>query len=214
MIETTPQCCEHRGLYFAPDLNEKRCPRHATEEQRARVRAVDARALAHKTVHRVPVKYRQDIPRWFQLEWPYGPNIDVVAREALCDWAEPRGLRLYKRGDHGRFLRIPQPDRWGTWPESVPESFRLGGYMPAHILRWGDHVTAWTRDKKPAVLISQPYGCPPGVLDGLVRDGAAVGLRVLITPGWYGHGATGIEVWHPDQLAEVSPEAEREAVQS
>lgn len=58
-----PDCCKQRGLFY-PD-GEKRCDAHATGEERALTAELDRRAKPTLDTH----------------DWPYGPNIDVRARQ-------------------------------------------------------------------------------------------------------------------------------------
>jgi hypothetical protein len=174
-----PSCCELGGLYFSDD--EQRCYRHTTEQQRARVEATSRRGRGIVAV--LPAKQR--IGWRGPLAWPYGPNIDVTAREALCDWAEPLGLKETTRT--GRFSR---------WPAVT------GGI--AETDRWADHVTYWNRGGKPAVVISHPYlwgSTLTTVLAELLQRCEPSGLTVRQSAGWYGHGTPGIEIWDPAQLA-------------
>jgi hypothetical protein len=75
------------------------------------------------------------------------------------------------------------------------------GRCPHHcacpIGGWLDHVTAWTRDKKPAVLVAQPYGLTGDRLAELAEiDRADNGLEVHIDgTGWYGHRTTFVGIW-------------------
>ena len=110
--------------------------------------------------------------------WPYGPNISHEARRALVDWAVPRRLRLSPRGRRLHWIVRGRCAVSFCWQD-------------ANRHPWMDHVTGWTRDGKPAVLVAQPYG----LFTRCVADLAAVteqwqlDIRVGGT-GWYGYGTT------------------------
>jgi hypothetical protein len=164
-----PRCCEFRGLRYPGD-DTRRCHRHATEEQRAFAAELDARAPA------VGIQ-----PGGASGPgWPYGPNIDVEARQGLLEWAEPLGLRLSKAGHCVRWIRGQRCRPCGPRKH------------------WLDHVTAWNHDRKPAVLLAQPYGLGSddvAELEALEDDG----FVVVIGDGWYGHGTTSVAVWRAEQ---------------
>lgn len=157
---SVPRCCEWNGLNYA---DGRRCWRHATQVDHELVANLDRQAQA--------VGITADT-------WPYGPNIDVPARQALVAWARGHRLRLVNR---------PRPPgvRWlsrGADGHRHPD--------------WMDHVTYWKRDGKPALLLAQPYGC--GLSD--IADLAThTDLKVRFSGlGWYGHGTVAVEVWRRD----------------
>lgn len=116
-------------------------------------------------------------------QWPYGPNIDPVARVKMVAWAEKNGLRL-------------------TWPKHRCLHWLRSGrcnvghcdYVkntsdPRYV--WMDHVSCWNRDGRPAMLVCQPYGVSE--TDRLILDDIALAydIDVQIGPtGWYGHNTT------------------------
>lgn len=111
--------------------------------------------------------------------WPYGPNIDHQARRELVDWATQHRLRYSRTGRCLDWLRT------GRCPRDHIHS--RGG--------WADHVTGWTRDGQPAVLVAQPYGISGDSLTDLAElDRSGLDVRINGT-GWYGHGTTFITIW-------------------
>lgn len=118
-------------------------------------------------------------------DWPYGPNIDVRSRQRLVDWAEPIGLKRAKTSCQE--LHWLRKGRCG-----VVACTRMG--------RWMDHVTRWSLDGRPAVLVAQPYGL---MNDDVAALGQVAGFDDLIVHighrgGWYGYGTTFIELWRAD----------------
>lgn len=161
-------CCDKTGLRF-PD-GTRRCRRHLTPEQEELLEHLDRRAVA-VGIH----PERRDLPGW-----PYGPNVDVQARQDLLAWAEPRGLRLSRSG---RCLQWPRGKRCRPCD---------------HEPRWLDHVTCWNHARKPAVLLAQPYHLSGEDFTEL-RTLESEGFVVVIGSGWYGHGTKAVEVWRSDQ---------------
>lgn len=66
---------------------------------------------------------------------------------------------------------------------------------------WADHVTGWTRDGRPAVLVSQPYTQPTveGITADLAEECPGVTVRVDPAGGWYGHGTSFVELLAPER---------------
>lgn len=154
---------------------EPRCGRHTSDEQRALVDDLDRRARR--------IGIRND-------GWPYGPNIHVPARVALLDWAETERVRYSPRG---RCLHWISRGRCAV---SVCDEHRQ-----RHS--WMDHVTGWTRDGKPAVLVAQPYHVSATERMELTRIGVEWNLDVRVaTTGWYGFDTRFVELRpRPAQLA-------------
>lgn len=161
-------CCEGHGLDFGDGVY--RCLRHSSAEEQDLVAELDRRA------RRVGVR-----PGHHYLDWPYGPNRDVVARRGLVDWAEPRGLRLSRAG-------------------KCPRWIRTGRCQPceSRLSNWLEHVTGWTHARAPAVLLAQPYDI---TTDDEKELRALEDEGFLVNRGrrWYGHGAVSVEVWRPEQ---------------
>jgi hypothetical protein len=118
--------------------------------------------------------------------WPYGANLghnesseaDHGVRCAVVDWAEARKLR------HSRAGRCLHWIATGRCAEDWCKA-------NATKHRWMDHVSGWTRDGKPAVLVCQPYGVHDESLRDILRVADEYQLEAHIDgTGWYGHGTT------------------------
>lgn len=113
--------------------------------------------------------------------WPYGPNHDHQARRALVNWATRESLCYSPTGQCLDWLRYGDC-RAGHDHTRPP---------------WMDHLTGWTRNGKPAMLVSQPYGLTRDCLAELA-DLDRSDLPVSIDgTGWYGHGTLFITVTAP-----------------
>jgi hypothetical protein len=118
--------------------------------------------------------------------WPYGVT-DKAQQGRLLEWAEARGVKF---SPSARCLHWIAGRR-------CPEICREG-----HMSRCGmDHLTGWTRDGKPAILVSQPYVQSAESIAALGAAAAEMGLETRIDgSGWYGHGTICIEFYpkgHP-----------------
>ena len=115
--------------------------------------------------------------------WPYGPNANPETRRPLVEWAKAGGLRY---SPHGRCLH------WISRGRCAVSQCNDG----PHRRHWMDHVTGWTRDGAPAVLVAQPYGLTVDDLRDLadVDERWQLDVRVDGT-GWYGFGTTFVELW-------------------
>ena len=113
--------------------------------------------------------------------WPYGAQSNPV-RDNLIVWAETRGLRY---SPNGGCLHWLARGRCGV------QICREG-----HGSRdWMDHVTGWTRNGQPAVLLCQPYHVED-IVD-LAHTTNKWGLEIRIHgAGWYGHDSVCIEIWN------------------
>jgi len=101
-------------------------------------------------------------------------------QEQLITWAEERNL---KYSPHGHCLH------WLT--KGCCESDWCG--EDARV----NHVTGWTRDGKPALLISQPHATD---FAELAKAGKRHGLEIKINEnGLSGHGMVIIEIWAPQR---------------
>jgi hypothetical protein len=174
------ECCRW-DLHFA---DGPRCARHLTADDRTLLGALDKRAGARGIkVDRITPYYRGPYRRL----WPYGPNVHVTMRGPLLDWAEAHDLRFAPKAH--------TCTRWLTGRRCTQRC-----YASTRQPTWWDHPTCWTRDGKPAVLISQPYIPGPAALSGRDLDelgalDAEPGLRVeLRTDGWYDSGLI-ILIW-------------------
>lgn len=127
--------------------------------------------------------------------WPYGPNVSAESRRALVDWARPLGLRISRtrsKCPHW-LLGVPCPDRRRSGASCTQGNPSL----------WVDHVTAWNRDGRPAVLVAQPY--PAGnsdagrdAIDASLDPVRALGCTVTVGPtGWYGAGTVWVAITAP-----------------
>lgn len=151
----------------------------------AAVDALDTRAPAIGLLkRRVPTPVTLDC-----FVWPYGPNIDVAARGRLLDWAERHRLRLSNRGDGCLHWLVTGRC---TEPECSPRA-----------AAWMDHVTAWTRDGEPAVLVAQPYVLEDDDKADLVGLAGEPSIRVEAeqTGSWYGHGTWFVGLWRAEAAA-------------
>lgn len=150
----------------------RRCHRHMTPADRTLVAELDKRAPG--------VGIKPDA-------WPYGADIDVRSRRRLLDWAEHYELRRSKTTCGGVcWLHSGRCQRSDCWT----------GHS-----RWMDHVTRWSRNGKPALLLAQPYHLEVSQLRPLLDDEA---LKVLVSArGWYGWGTVAIEVWRRETYDEM-----------
>ncbi|MFE2617101.1 hypothetical protein ACFXA2_26250 [Micromonospora chalcea] len=166
MIET-PSCCKYRGLWY-PD-GRQLCYRHITPEQRGLLSDLDNQAAELGILTE-------------RSGWPYGPNIDVISRQRLIEWAGELGVSL--ASTRCQNLHWLQVGRCGVrYCEALPG--------------WADHVTRWKRDGGPAVLVAQPYGLNAHDLADLDQVADDDRLHVeIVDEGWYGHGTTMVEVWN------------------
>lgn len=113
--------------------------------------------------------------------WPYMPD-ELRARRALVDWAKAHRLRYMPKARCEHWLR---GGRCATGSEEV------GG--------WRDHMSGWTRDGEPAVLMAQPYDVNEDdlvELDELSAEGFNVQMDLL--GGWYSDRTAFIAVWKLD----------------
>jgi hypothetical protein len=175
-----------RGLWLTDGHDRRKvCPRCATDSQKARVVAVQKAAHDLKIVRGATMSQA-----WRGAGWPYGPNIDLDAREALFAWAEPRGLRASSTSRSCLH-----------WLQQIPCPRDSAG-MCAEPLPGADHVSAWNQGagKNPAVLVSQPYKLDAGSRARLAEINRSSGLRVEIenTGGWYGYDTVFVAIWRTD----------------
>lgn len=171
------ECCKWHGLLF-PD-GVKRCRKHMTNSDLDLIRSLDERAVV------IGVRKRGG-----EVLWPYGPNVDVGARQRMVEWAEKKQLRIaypsykcihwLKKGRCGR--------RLCRWPDQ-------------NLSHWWDHATAWTYKGKPAVIVSQPYQLGKDGQQELAKLAEDPDLYVEVQPeSWYGHGTIFIGIYRRDYL--------------
>jgi hypothetical protein len=129
-------------------------------------------------------------------QWPYGVQ-DPSQREKMLDWAERHHLRFsYTNRVCVHWLLAGSADdiarRYTKTGSEISDSTH---YSRCHYNYEFDHVTCWTRDGKPAVLVSQPYRISADVmkkLKALERDGLSVQVH---KEGWYGFETFCVEIW-------------------
>ncbi|MDI6912211.1 hypothetical protein [Nocardioides sp.] len=187
--------CRYAGLIF-PD-GRRCCYYHATEADERLVDELDARAPGIGLV-------RDGRGDWgCTFGWPYGPNLYMATRQRLLEWAEPLGLRRSLRGHACRawlttgrrcYGACRTDDQVAGWPVAPGTASDLNP-MP---LSWPDHISTWTRDGEPAVIVAQPYHLDD--VDyahlGVIAADPAVRLEAL-PPGrsWYGARTYFLAVW-------------------
>lgn len=116
--------------------------------------------------------------------WPYGPNVDHHARRELVTWATYHRLRYTQQRPCLHWLRT------GRCPKHPQPCLGVGG--------WRDHITGWTRNKQPAVLVAQAYHLIGDDLAELVQiDQSGLAVRIDGT-GWYGNGTIFITIWRAE----------------
>lgn len=117
--------------------------------------------------------------------WPYGPNVCGAARNALVDWALAHDLRLShsSRRDGLDWLVGNAPrGRVARW-------WAIDSRLHGNPL---DHVTRWTRDGRPALLLAQPYTSPTPEWIAAAKATWPVRVQVTDRAPWYGHGTYGV----------------------
>jgi hypothetical protein len=177
----------HTGLIFGRGVDTRQvCYRHASEDQRALVEALDLRA-PEIGLEKVPAVRA----RWGGgYVWPYGPNLYVDDRVALLDWAVPNRLRI--SGSSSR----------------CGECWISGRQCPSYgahsaVRGWVDHPSRWNLGGKPRVFVSQPYSLSDkerAELEHAVTAANEAGrnLRLEISEesGWYGKPTIWIAIWN------------------
>jgi hypothetical protein len=115
-------------------------------------------------------------------EWPYGLHVDQKARRGMVAWAEKHGLRYQLGADCLHWLLT------GSCTAEI--------CLDRNTYDWMDHVTGFSRDGFPAVLVCQPYGLHgTDIVGSLARLGIEYDLDVHIDgTGWYGHGTTFVQL--------------------
>lgn len=166
--------CRWRGHIF-PD-GQRRCPEHTSEADVALLEELDERAAV--------VGLTRTRWAWDDVyAYPYGPNVHLDMRARMLDWARDNGLQLVDR--HHRCV---------AW-------VRTGGCRSitcrtSLASAWLDHVTCWSRNGAPAVLVAQPYHLSGQSVEELAGLDADPQLRVEVSrDSWYGLGTWMVGVW-------------------
>lgn len=181
-------CREHLNGLRYPD-GSWRCWRHASDADRLVLHRLDRRGASRG------IKISEGEPDHpNNRAWPYGPDIDVRMRVLMLTWAENHGLALAL--PRHRCLDWLQK---GRCAKRVCHGLASGGMVE----RWADHVTTWTHDGRPAVLVSQPYYLDAEIEERLHEVAAERGLYPEIdrAGGWYGLGTTWIALWRDTPVA-------------
>ena len=134
-----------------------------------------------------PSEYCED-----DVAWPYGMsglNGKPEWQRELVDWASSRGLVADWTGCAclAWLLRGESVNCW--------EVEELPGCRPLRI----DHLVAFTRDGKPAVITNSPYDVGHAELTNLAALGTHPEVHVTVDGGWYHRGAVGTYVWNRRQ---------------
>jgi len=185
----------HLGGLWLEDADGSRreiCYRCATPAERDRVADIDQAALDYRVIRR---SQGGSDWGWHQLDWPYGPNIDIDSREALVEWAAPLGMRSTTSSRRCLHWLRGNPCPWShghcTW--QIPGA---------------DHVTSWNRGpgRSPAVLVSQPYHLDSDDVAGLLEIDESPEFTVEIDEagGWYLHGSIFVTIWNAERHPSVS----------
>lgn len=160
------------------------CVAHVTERELTLLRAVNTRADG--VIKQLPKK----LSEWnCGHDWPYGPNISLMMRVRLLDWAEARGLRQSRKPTCGgaclRWVRL-----------GYCRKYECDEHL-AHNARLIDHVSWWrTADEKSWCLVSQPYSKVEWVTEELSRLDLGDDVHVKVREdSWYGHGTVIVEMW-------------------
>ena len=112
---------------------------------------------------------------WGEAVSPHWATTQTM-QENLITWAEERNLKYSPRGHCLHWLT-----------KGCCESDWCGQEA------WMNHVTGWTRNGKPALLISQPRATN---FAELAEAGKRHGLKIKISENeWYGHGTVVVEIW-------------------
>jgi hypothetical protein len=124
--------------------------------------------------------------------WPYGVD-DASRQKQMLDWAE-----LYRLKFYDAYQQCPHWLIAGRSPDLIGRYAKDGNPRDSDGCREKyefDHVTCWTRDGIPAVIVSQPYNIHMPSLIAL-GDLAREDLDVYIHgTGWYGGGTVCVEIW-------------------
>lgn len=131
-----------------------------------------------------PSKYCED-----DVAWPYGMsalNGQPEWQQELVDWATSRELVADWTGCHclSWLLREESVNCW--------EQEDLPGCDAMRI----DHLVAFTRHGKPAVVTNSPYDLGQRQLVELASLSTRPDLYVIVEGGWYKRGTVNTQVWN------------------
>ncbi len=136
------------------------------------------------------VQRRTGLPVVGGRGWPYGIN-SPTAQAQLVRWADALQVRYSERG---RCLH------WLTRGMCAVAECRAGRVS----YQFMDHITGWTRNGSPALLVCQPYDLATDDLRDLVEVAEEWQVRIRIEgTRWYGYGTTFIALWRHDVPAHV-----------
>lgn len=203
-----PTCLRCRRGLVMPD-GVRKCPVHASPEERALVDALNERA---PSIGLRPDRGGSDY--WDLWRWPYGAAINVATRRRMLDWAEPLGLQVAHNAHLCRdwlltgrcavdcdadFRSRLQPSTAEFGEVADPSNPAWRTVAPEYVTgRWADHLSAWSRNGEPAVIVAQPYHLDPEDVAELATLADATGGRLRLEidrDGWYGYGAHLVELW-------------------
>lgn len=132
--------------------------------------------------------------------WPYGPNVCGDSRNRLIEWALAHSYRLADPRNECLHWLIGQARRCGALRDtSHPGRVDLGWKRSGLF----DHVTCWTRDKKPALILAQPYSVDHDDVADVEREWP-VKITVTGESPWYGHRTYGVHVAPSPEASSVS----------
>jgi hypothetical protein len=120
-------------------------------------------------------------------KWPYGPNIDLWSRTRLVNWAKRHGLKVARQG-------APLCLNWLEKGQCRGCDIRGQGHDEFRL----DHMSGWTLNGLPAVIVNHPYSLSDRDFSLLATTGEQhPGLRMSM-PGvsWYGNATIQVEVWN------------------
>jgi hypothetical protein len=129
-------------------------------------------------------------------EWPYGVQTRSE-QEQMLKWAEDNNLRFTETN-----LRCPHWLIRSRSSDIAGRYSKRGSYLYDDIHhadcrgQYGlDHVTCWTREGRPVVIVSQPYNLYTNQLQSL---GALASEKLSVKihgRGWYGNETVCVEIW-------------------
>ncbi|WP_162794820.1 hypothetical protein [Nonomuraea lactucae] len=124
--------------------------------------------------------------------WPYGPNIDLRSRAQMVAWAKPLGLKL-ARSTAPLCLKWLEAGRCrGCDSGGLHDEFHI------------DHMSGWTLNGTPAVIVNHPYDLTGDTIRDLAAAAEIPGLSVSSPGGgWYGNPTVQIEVWNEAVRAQI-----------
>lgn len=117
--------------------------------------------------------------------WPYGPNIDLSSRVRLVAWAKHRGLRAAQRSAPLCLKWLEEGSCRGCGTRSGHDEFRI------------DHMSGWTLDGIPAVIVNHPYHLGADDIKRLAAVSENPALSVSSPgSGWYRASTIQVDVWN------------------